>query len=135
LNTKGDEMTEDFDGEYGSVVVAVTAAGLPDVVSWLNRHAQIMSKLRTENESLRDENKRLHTRQEELHAHLAEQRERLKPEAPLVSRRALLMALEVLDNAEVLCWTDAENIHDWIGIIKAKTKGQDNGMYLDYAGE
>ena len=102
-------MSEDFDGEYGDVVVAVTAAGLPDVVAYLNRHAQIMSKLRRENELLHNENKRLHADNEEKSVYLREQRERLKPDGPLMNKQTVLLALEVLVDADIISndpWDD-----------------------------
>ena len=107
-------MSEDFDGEYGDVVIAVTKAMLPDVVNWLNRHAQIMSKLRKDNEELQKENNRVHTKNKELHGYFREQRERLKPDGPLVSRKVLMMAVELLEDGGVISeWSDTGEDLRW----------------------
>jgi hypothetical protein len=100
-------MSKDYDGDYAGIVLQVMEAKPPlgDVVSYLDKQQGCVYKVRKENEELRKENIRLHDVNTELHKDLQEQRKRLKPDAPLVSRRALLMALELLD--------DAGLFHEW----------------------
>ena len=100
-------MSEDYGTEYGKMVVRATKAGCNDVVMFLNNQAKMISDACQENKSLMDENTRLHDVNDELHTYLAEERKRLKPDGPLVSRKVLLMAVELLEDGGVIYeWSD-----------------------------
>jgi len=107
-------MSKDFEGDYGDIVIRATKAGLNEVVFYLNRQARFLSKVRKENEELRNENNRLHARNEELGVYLNEQRERLKPDGPIMTKDAMLLAVQVLQDADVISWVDSD---DWIDMI------------------
>lgn len=94
-------MSEDYDGDYAGIVLQVMEAKPPlnDVVNYLDRQQRYVYKVRKENDELRKENLRLHDVNTELHKNLQEQRKRLKPDGPLVRKKTLLMALELLDDA------------------------------------
>lgn len=95
-------MSEDFGALYGDMVVKATEAGLPNIVLYLEKLARLTNETLRENQSLMDENTRLHGINDKLHTHLAEERKRLKPDGPLVSRKVLLMVVELLEDAGVI---------------------------------
>jgi len=102
-------MSEDFGMLYGEMVVLATKAGLGKVVIYLEKLARITNETLRDNEELRKENLRLHDVNTELHKNLQEQRKRLKPDGPLVSRKVLLVAVEILSDAGLFHeWDDAE---------------------------
>ncbi len=116
----------DYDGDYAGIVLQVMEAKPPlgDVVSYLDRQQRCVYKTRKENEELRKENLRLHDVNTELHKDLLEQRKRLKPDGPLVKRKTLLMALEILDDAGLFHeWDDTRT--DLVYEIKQVTKHEE----------
>ncbi len=100
-------MSEDYDGDYAGIALQVIEAGMDDVRIYLDRQQRRMSDVRVENDALRKENLRLHDVNTELHKNLQEQRKRLKPDGPLVKRKTLLLAVEILDDAGIFYdWDD-----------------------------
>jgi len=102
-------MSEDFDGDYGKIALQVIEAGMDDVRIYLDKQQRRVKEVQIENESLMKENNRLQAAQEEMHKYFAEQRKRLKPDGPLVSKKVLLMAVELLVDAEIISndpWDD-----------------------------
>jgi hypothetical protein len=101
----------DYDGDYAGIVLQVMEAKplLGDVVRYLDRQQRVVYATRKENEELRKENLRLHDEERKVFGWWQEEVKLNKPDAPLVSRRALLMALEVLDDAGLFNdWEDTE---------------------------
>lgn len=91
-------MSEDYDGDYAAIALQAE----DDVRVYLDRQQRRLHEVQVENQSLMEENTRLHDVNEELHKYLREQRKRLKPDGPLVSRKVLMMAVELLEDAGVI---------------------------------
>jgi chromosome segregation ATPase len=108
-------MSKDFDGDYADIVVKVIEAGMDDVRRYLDWQQKEINEARIENQSLMEENNRLHAWNETLNKHLEEERKRLKPDGPLMTKDAMLLAVHVLRDADIISWMDIE---DWIEMIE-----------------
>ena len=94
-------MSEDFDGDYAGIALQAMEAGLDEVAAYLDKQARAIRLACRENKSLREENNRLHEKNDELGVYLKEQRARLKPDKEAISEKAIHLALEVLDAANI----------------------------------
>ena len=108
-------MSKDFEGDYTDIVVKVIEAGMDDVRRYLDWQQKEINEARIENQSLMEENNRLHAWNETLNKHLEEERERLTPDGPLMTKDAMLLAVHVLRDADIISWMDIE---DWIEMIE-----------------
>lgn len=111
-------MSGDFDGDYAGIALQAMEAGLKDVVKYLDVQQRFVHETRFDNEELRKENLRLHDMNKELGERLDEQRERLKPDRSLIDRKTLMVALELLEAADVVFFMTADDIRSEIRAIK-----------------
>jgi len=95
-------MTEDYDGDYAKIAIQVIEAGMDDVRIYMDKQQMKLGEVRVENQSLREENTRLHKQNEENWEHIVAERKRLKPDAPLISREGLMLAVKVLEDAGLI---------------------------------
>jgi hypothetical protein len=117
----------DYYGDYAGIVLQVMEARPPlgEVVRYLDRQQRVVYETRKENDELRKENLRLHDVNTELHKDLQEQRKRLKPDGPLVSRKVLLLAVELLEDAGLFHeWGDTKE--DFVYEIKQVTQHEED---------
>jgi hypothetical protein len=120
-------MSDDFIGEYAGIAVQVMDAGLKDVAAYMDRQQKFIQSVRKENQKLREENIRLHDWNDRLQTNLREERERLKPEAPLISKEMAYMAIDILYSCGLFNHWDLEDADD----LKREVDNSFKGKYFN----
>jgi hypothetical protein len=120
-------MTKDFEGDYADIALQVIEAGMDDVRIYLDRQQRAIDEARRENQALRDENKRLHGDLERNSKFLDEQRERLKPEGPLISKDMAYMAIDILYSCGLFNHWDLNDADD----LKREVDNSFRGKYFN----